>query len=164
MLRMPLVQPPSLTNNGHTYQQIPLLNHRSNEGTGLLESRTTNNNGIAKKLAHEPSKDVLSNLPTSSSEFQLNRTSEASLAASVALVQQNSSQKSAFETPSSLQQTLISNHVNGSNHISEASQLYINHGECRSKYERLLEAHRKLQRTNGALEGKDIDHHYLPYL
>ena len=160
MLRMPLAQPQSLTNNGHTYQQIPLFNHRSNEGTGLLDTRTMNNNGVTKKIVQEPSNDNLSNHPSSNSGFELNRTSDSSLAASVTLVQQNSSQKSAFETPSSTQQSVIPNHLNGSSHNSEVSQLYINHGECRSKYDRLLEAHRKLQRTNGALEGRVLQHLY----
>ena len=160
MLRTPLAQPQSLTNNGHTYQQIPLFNHRSNEGNGLLDTRTMNNNGVTKKLGPEPPNDTLANHPSSSSGFELNRTSDSSLAASVTLVQQNSSQRSAFETPSSNQQTVIPNHVNGSSHNSEVSQLYINHGECRSKYDRLLEAHRKLQRTNGALEGRLLQDYY----
>ena len=95
----------------------------------------------------------------STSGFELNQfsvqslTSEASLAASVALVQQNSLQKYAFEPPSSSYESLPPHQVNGGSHISEASQHYVNHSECRSKYDRLLEAHRKLQRTNGALEG-----------
>ena len=160
MLRMPLAQPPSLTNNGHTYQQIPLFNHRSNEGTALLDTRTMNNNGVTKNIVPESSSDNLSNHSSSKSGLELNRTSDSSLTASVTLVQQNSSQKSAFETPSSSQQTIIPNHLNGTSHNSEVSQLYINHGECRSKYDRLLEAHRKLQRTNGALEGRVLQDYY----
>ena len=154
MLRMPLAQPQSLTNNGHTYQQIPLFNPRSNEGTGLLDTRTMNNNGVTKKIVPESSNNDLSNHAPSNSGLELTRASDSPLAASVTLVQQNSSQKSAFEAPSSNQQSVIPNHVNGSSHNSELSQLYVNHGECRSKYDRLLEAHRKLQRTNGALEGR----------
>ena len=151
---MPLVQPQSLTNNGHTYQQIPLFNnHRSNEGTGLSDVRPISSNGVVKKPVQEPHRDALSNLNSSTSAFELNRASESSLAASVALVQQNSIQTSAFETPSSSYQNIPPHQVNGGNHTSEATQLYVNHTECRSKYDRLLEAHRKLQRTNGALEG-----------
>ena len=163
MLRMPLVQSQSLTNNGHTYQSIPLFNQRSNEGTGLSDARAINGNGVIKKGVREPTNNVpLPNLPSSTSGFELNqisiqsRPSESSLAASVALVQQNSLIKSAFEPPSSSHENVPPHQVNGGNHMSEASQHYVNHSECRSKYDRLLEAHRKLQRTNGALEGIKI--------
>ena len=180
MLRVPLVPAQTLTNNVHAHQPIPLFNQRPNEMTGLSDVRNTNtNNGFVKKLPmfREPSNTTLANhhpAPTVGSSHMLlqSRTSESSLAASVALVQQNSSQKqSAFDIPNSGHETMPPHQANGGIHNSDVShQFHANHNECRSKYDRLLEAHRKLQRTNGALEGipliysKKFSHYCIIFL
>ena len=162
MLRAPLIPPQSLSNNVHSHQQMSLFNQRPNEVTDMSSDITNlNTNGFVKKapIFRDPSNTSLaSHHPTTSVGpghiLLQTRASDSSLAASVALVQQNSIQTSAFETPSSTYQNMPPHQVNGGNHTSEATQLYVNHTECRSKYDRLSEAHRKLQRTNGALEGR----------
>jgi hypothetical protein len=167
MLRTPLVPSQSLSNNVHSYQQIPLFNQRPNEVTDLSsDDGTSNNNGFVKKVPtfRDPSNTTLvTHHPTSSSmgssghSLLQSRASESSLAASVALVQQNSSQKqSAFDIPISSHRILSPRQINGGIHASNMSQIHAGHNECRAKYDRLLEAHRKLQRTNGALEGKNM--------
>ena len=109
MLRVPLVPSQSLSNNVHTNQQMSLFNQRPNEVTDLSSDvRTSNTNGFVKKVptfrdpttttlaTHHP---AITSVGSSSSHILLqSRASESSLAASVALVQQNSSQKqSAFD-------------------------------------------------------------------
>ena len=160
MLRSPLVQPQTLTNNGNSYQQVPIFNERPNELSELSDIRTSTNGFIKKSsLFREPLTSLGNNHPTvigSSQAVLQSRVSEPSLAASVALVQENSSQKqSAFDITHPSNETALPRHANGGIHTTDVSQLHIGHSECRSKYDRLLEAHRKLQRTNGALEGRD---------
>ena len=169
MLRVPLVPSQSLSNNVHTNQQMSLFNQRPNEVTDLSSDvRTSNTNGFVKKVptfrdpttttlaTHHP---AITSVGSSSSHILLqSRASESSLAASVALVQQNSSQKqSAFEIPISTHGVVPLHQINGGIHAPNMTQLHASHNECRAKYDRLLEAHRKLQRTNGALEGKHME-------
>ena len=159
MLRLPLVPTQTPANNLHSHPQMPLYNQRPNEMTGSSDIRT-NTNGFVKSIPmHRESTATLGNHhPPGSSHILLqSRFSEPTLAASVALVQQTSSHKQpVFSVSDSSHETMSPHQLNGGGHVPDVSQLDISHSECRSKYDRLLEAHRKLQRTNGALEGNNI--------
>ena len=161
MLRRPLAQTETPSNNLNSHHLIPFLHHRPNETTGYSDMRT-NTNGLYKRIpmvcessTNLPSHQHTPGMGTDHVLMQ-SRSSEPTLAASVALAHQTSSQNQFQYGPSnSSQDTMFLAQVNGGgSQDSDASHASINHNDCRARYDRLLEAHRKLQRTNGALEGR----------
>ena len=117
----------------------------------------------------DPTHQGLNNLPPrlSSGHFILqSRVSEPTLNATLAQTAVPTHQADpsltnfGHQPPAIIGTTAVGlHHENGMGQISQSISplgIIAHHNEWKAKYDRLLEAHRKLQRTNGALEGTHI--------
>ena len=160
MLRVPLAPTQTSTNDLQCYQQPLIANQRPNEVIGTSGNGISRNGFIGKMpLVRDPMLSLSSLPPGIGSGHMLlqTRASDPTLASSIAEVQQTSSHNQpVLSLPNHPHSTAPTHQMNGGGLEHDMSHLNISHNECRAKYDRLLDAHRKLQRTNGALEGNKI--------
>ena len=160
MLRVPVAPTQTSANDLQCYQQALIANQRPNEIIGASDNGISRNGFIGKMpLVRDPMLSLSSLPPGVGSGHMLlqSRSSEPTLAASIAEVQQTSSHNQpVLSLPNHPHSTASTHQMNGGGLEHDMSHLNISHNECRAKYDRLLDAHRKLQRTNGALEGNKI--------